>query len=76
VKRTTIEVPEELLEQLQAFAHEEHLSLAEVIRQGLEWRVAQRNRVPRFIGAGCATEGLDAIGRRAGEIAYTPPSWR
>lgn len=41
---------DELLEQLRAIAHAEGISLAEVIRQGLEWRVKTRRRVPSFIG--------------------------
>lgn len=76
MKRTTIIAPEELLDRLQAIARREHTSLAKVIRQGLEWRVAQAERPPHFIGAGESTEPPHTTARQAGEIAYTPRSWR
>jgi len=50
MRRTTIMAENELLEQLRAIARDEGLSLGEVIRQGLEWRVKTRRRVPSFIG--------------------------
>ena len=76
MKRTTIMAPQELLDRLQSIAQREQVSLAEVIRQGLEWRVAQAEQPPQFIGAGTSTEPPYTTGRRAGEIAYTPRSWR
>ena len=76
MKRTTIMAPEELLERLQSIAQQENLSLAEVIRQGLEWRASRRKRVPQFIGAGRSTEEPHDTARQAGDIAYAPRSWR
>ena len=76
MKRTTIMAPEELLEQLDAIARAERVSLAEVIRQGLEMRAAQRTKRPRFFGAGRSTEPPFDTGRKAGEIDFTPGSWR
>ncbi len=68
--------PEVLLDQLHAVARREHLSLAEVIRQGLEWRVSQPNRKPRCIGSGRSTEEPHDLARRAGDLPYAPRSWR
>ena len=76
MKRTTIMADEELLRQLRAIAHREQVSLAEVIRQGLELRAKQSTRRLRFINAGASTEEPDDMGRRAGEIEFEPPSWR
>lgn len=76
MKRTTIMAPEELLDRLHAIARAEDTSLAEVIRQGLEWRAAQPANRPRFFGAGRSTEAPFDTARRAGELEYSPPPWR
>ena len=76
MKRTTIMADDELLERLRAVARREQLSLAEVIRQGLEWRAAQADRPLRFIGAGAAQESPYDTARQAGEIVFDPTSWR
>lgn len=49
MKRTTIMADDALLAQLHEIARAENLSLGEVVRQGLEWRVKTRRRVPSFI---------------------------
>lgn len=72
MKIISIMAPEELLDRLQIIAQREQVSLAEVIRQGLAWRVAQFERPPRFIGAGDSTEPPYTTGRQAGDIKYTP----
>jgi hypothetical protein len=67
--RTTIMADGELLDQLRAIAKEEQISLGEVIRQGLEWRVKTRRRVPSFIGAvGSGKQPLDDAARRDEEL--------
>jgi predicted transcriptional regulator len=76
MKRITIVAPAELLQRLQTIAHEEDTSLAAVIREALEWRAKQGNTIPRFIGAGRSEEPPYDTGRQAGEITYTPRSWR
>jgi hypothetical protein len=38
-----------LIDELRAIAKEEGVSLAEVIRQGLEWRASTRRRIPSFV---------------------------
>jgi hypothetical protein len=76
MKRTTIMASEELLDRLHAIARAEDISLAEVIRQGLELRAAQPAKRPRFFGSGRSTEPPYDTARRAGEIEYAPKSWR
>lgn len=76
MRRTTIMAPEDLIERLQAIAREEHVSLAEIIRQGLEWRASRPGKTPRFIGAGRSTEPPYDMARQAGDIDYSPRSWR
>ena len=46
--RTTIMADPELIEELRAIAKDEHVSLGEVMRQGLEWR-ARTRRPPSFL---------------------------
>jgi predicted transcriptional regulator len=75
MKRITIRAPEDLLERLRSIARREHVSLAEVIRQALEWRAEQSAGKPGFIAAGRSTEPHDAA-REAGDLDYTPRSWR
>ena len=67
---------EGLLERLRDIAHRDRISLAEVIRQGLELRAAQQPRRPRFIGAGAAEEPPYDMSERAGELEFEPRSWR
>ena len=57
-----------LLERLREIAHEEGVSLAEVIRQGLEWRAKLRRRPPSFIGAFASGDGPHDTAERAEEI--------
>jgi hypothetical protein len=74
MKRTTIVAPEELLDRLRAIAREEDTSLADIVRQGLEWRASHSGKRLRFIGAGRAQEPHDTA-RHAGEVDFTPRSW-
>jgi hypothetical protein len=76
MKRTTIMADDELLDRLRMIAHREGVSLAEVIRQGLELRARQATRKPRFVGAGASTEPPFDTARRAGEVEYEPGPWR
>lgn len=65
-----------LLDRLRAIAREEGVSLAEVIRQGMELR-AQRSRPPvTFIGIGRSGRRGHRASERAGEIRFEPRSWR
>jgi hypothetical protein len=63
MKRTTIVAREELLDRLH------------IIRQALEWRAAQA-RTFQFLAAGESSEPPHDTGRRAGDITFSPRSWR
>ena len=76
MKRTTIVAPEELLERVRAVAREEETSVADIVRQALEWRVSQPGRTFHFVGAGESSEPPHDTGRRAGDMSYQPRSWR
>jgi len=67
---------EDVLERLHHIAREEKSSLAEVIRQALEWRAAQPKRRFRFIGAGRSTEPPFDFARRSADMQFEPRSWR
>ena len=69
MSRTTIMADDELLDRLRVIARREGVSLAEVIRQGLELRAARTRRAPSFVGA---VDGGDATvtAARAEEILY------
>lgn len=73
MSRTTIMADDDLLDELRAIARREQVSLAEVIRQGLEWRARTRRRAPSFIGAFASGEGPHDTAARAEEILYP---WR
>jgi hypothetical protein len=77
MKRTTIMADEQLLDELRAIARREGLSLAEVMREGLQWRVRQgaRRRLS-FIASGSDPDGPSDIAERAHELPYEPRSWR
>ena len=76
MQRTTIVADEQLLERLRTIARREQISLAEVIRQGLELRASQPAGRLHFIGVGESTGERRDTGRRAGELSYEPRSWR
>lgn len=76
VRRTTIVAPDNLLDRLQEIARQENVSLAEVIRQGLELRAQQAMRRPRFVAAGRSDQPPFDTARRAGEMQPEPRSWR
>jgi len=68
--RTTIVADDELLDQLRAIAKTEGVSLGQVIRQGLEWRVKTRRRVTSFIGSVTSPGGPHDVASRVKEILY------
>ena len=67
---------DDLLDRLRAIAHDEGVSLAEVIREGMELRV-QRSRPPvTFVGIGASGKRGHHTGEKAGEMRFAPRSWR
>lgn len=73
MSRTTIMADDALLDQLRGIAEEEGVSLAQVIREGLEWRVQTRRRPPSFVAKIAAerssrTGGVDDTAARADEL--------
>jgi len=74
--RTTILAKEELLERARAVARCEGISLAEVIRQGIELRVRQPRRRPSFIGAFASGEEGHTTAGDSADAPYEPLSWR
>jgi hypothetical protein len=74
--RTTIMADEELLERARAVARREGLSLAEVIRQGIELRVRQPRRKPAFIGAYASGAKGSTTARDSANARFEPVSWR
>ena len=59
--------PDDLLDELRTIAKQEGVSLGEVIRQALAWRVRTRRRVPSFIGA-VASDGHGDTSTRVDEL--------
>jgi len=76
MERTTIMADEDLLARARMVARREGISLAEVIRQGIELRVAQPRRRPSFIGAVASDDGPHDTAERSADIPYEPLSWR
>jgi hypothetical protein len=67
--RTTIMADDRLLDRLREIAKAEGVSLAEIIRQGMEWRALRtRRRPPSFIGAISTGEGEHDTASRDEEI--------
>ena len=67
---------DDLLDRLRAIARDEGVSLAEVIREGMELR-AQGGR-PRvtFIGIGRSGRRGHRTAEKAGDLRFEPRSWR
>jgi len=74
LQRTTIVAPEELLRRLRVVAAERGTSMAELIREALEEKVAQHRPKPKSLGIG--DSGRTDISRRAGEEGFVPQPWR
>jgi hypothetical protein len=74
VQRTTIVAPEELLDRLRRVAAERGTSMAAIIREALEEKVARHRPRPRSLGIG--DSGRSDISRRIGEEGFVPEPWR
>ena len=76
MNRTTIMADDELLARAREVARREGISLAELIRQGIELRVSRRRRPPSFIGALRTGDEPHDTARWSADAPYEPPSWR
>lgn len=76
MRRTTIMADDELLDRLRAIAREEGVSLAEIVREGMELR-AQRSR-PALMFVGSISTGRPGhrTAESASDLRPTPRSWR
>jgi len=74
MKRTTISLPEELLERLRRIAAEEGTSMASLVREAVEKTVEGYRPRPRSLGIGAS--GHRDTARRSGEERPEPRSWR
>ena len=76
MKRTTIVADEQVMASLRAIAEREDLSLAAVIRQALELRIAWQEERLHFLGVGRSEPGSGPAGQEASEISPGPQPWR
>lgn len=74
MQRTTVMADDELMDRLRAVAQREGVSLAEVIRQGMEWRARRGHRLG-LVGA-VQTGKPTAIADEAEELRPEPQPWR
>lgn len=74
MERTTISLPEPLLERLRLIAAERRTSIAALVREALEAKVASHRPRPRSLGIGAS--GRADTARRAGDERAEPRSWR
>jgi predicted transcriptional regulator len=72
MQRTSIMADSELIERLRAIARRERLSLAEVIRQGLEWRVRQTPKRKLTFIAVVDSDGHGDTSEWAADAPYEP----
>jgi len=72
--RTTLSIPDEVLERLRVIAAEEGTSMAALVRGALEDAIERRQPRPRSLGIG-ASGHRDTAGR-AGAERPEPRSWR
>lgn len=67
---------EDLLADARRVAAREGISLAEVIRQGIELRVRRRSHPPSFIGAFASGTKGHTTARDSADAPFEPLSWR
>lgn len=74
MERTTISLPEELLDRLRRVAAERRISMASLIREAVEESLAAYRPRPRSLGIGAS--GKTDTARRAGDERPEPRAWR
>lgn len=74
MERTTVSIPEELLQRLRLMAAEQHTSIAALIREALEEKIKSYRPRPRSLGIGAS--GHTDTARRTAEERPEPRPWR
>lgn len=74
MKRTTLSLPDDLLERLRLIAQEEQRSMATVMREALEEAAARWRPRPRSLGIGAS--GKRGVARRTATERSVPRTWR
>ncbi len=74
MRRTTISIDDPLLRDLHRMAAERRTSIAAIIREAVEEKLATFRPRPRSLGIGAS--GHCDTARRAGEERPEPPPWR
>lgn len=74
VERTTLSIPGALLERARVVAAERRISMAELVREALEAKLATHRPVPRSLGIGAS--GHVDTARQTADERPEPPPWR
>ncbi len=74
VERTTLSIPGPLLERARAAATERRISMAELVREALEEKLAAHRPAPRSLGIGAS--GHSNTARQTSDDRPEPPPWR
>jgi hypothetical protein len=74
MERTTLMLPDETRNRLRRLAAERGVSMATLIREAIDEKVARTRPVPRSLGIG--SSGHRDTARRAGDARPEPRSWR
>jgi metal-responsive CopG/Arc/MetJ family transcriptional regulator len=74
MERTTISIPDELLQRLRLIAAERRTSIAALVREALDEKVKSHRPLPRSWGIGAS--GHADTASKAGDIRPEPRSWR
>jgi len=72
--RTTLTIPAELRARLRRLAAERGVSMATIVREAIDEKLAGARPRPRSLGAGAS--GATDIARRSGDERPAPRSWR
>lgn len=74
MERTTISIPDEILQRLRMIAAERRTSIAVLVREAIEEKVRSYRPRPRSLGMG--DSGYTDTASKAGDIRPEPRSWR
>ncbi len=74
VERTTLSIPGPLLDRLRSIAAERRMSMAELVREALEEKLAAHRPAPRSLGIGAS--GHRDTARQSSDDRPEPRPWR